>query len=61
MLLPNKLEKIWSELSFEEKLQAQTEARIILENLVHYSKRHGAYYVDDVTRLAAELVFFKKG
>lgn len=58
-ILSRKLEVVWSETSEPRKLQATTEARVALGNLVHYSNSRG-YYLNDVVTLAATLLDFAK-
>lgn len=57
-MLTTRLETTWAKLSPEEQASAKRCAVIILDNLVHYSKRNSNYYRDDVDRLAAELIWF---
>lgn len=58
-MLTTKLEQLWEKTSAETRIQAITEARVILGNLVHYPTQPKNYYTDDVERLAAELLAFR--
>lgn len=58
MLLPRNLERVWDSMTPEERLLAETEARVILSNLVCYTSR--GHYPNDVTLLAASLVQFRR-
>jgi len=57
-ILPRNLENIWDGATDAQKLTARTEARVMLDNLVHYSGR--ASYENDIVLAAATLLWFRK-
>lgn len=56
-MMNRKLEVIWAEASEDRKLQATTEARVVLGNLIKYPK---AAHLNDIVTLAASLIAFTK-
>jgi|SRR6185295_13168239 len=57
-ILPRNLENIWNGATDAQKATAETEARILLENLVGYGKRQ--LLANDRVLAAATLLWFRK-
>lgn len=57
-ILNRRLETVWEKASFKDRLTSQTEARVLLDNLVHYTSRSSIE--NDIVTVAATLLWFKQ-
>jgi hypothetical protein len=53
------LTQAWEAATAEDRLQAETEARVLIANLVHYRGGALGHYSDDVRQVAGTLLKFR--